>query len=179
MEGDTVSDVRMSDIAKKAGVSRQAVYLHFPSRADLLIATTRFIDDVNNVDKKLEASRSAKTGRERLAAYIEMWGHYVPLIYGTARALLAMKDTDSEASAAWHDRMNAHREGCEAAIIQLQKDGELSNVLNEKHAIDWLWNLLSVRNWESLTQDCGWPKSRYIKVMQQTAEAMLLKKTGD
>ncbi|MBL4878008.1 MAG: helix-turn-helix transcriptional regulator, partial [Hyphomonas sp.] len=30
------SGVRMSDIAKAAGISRQAVYLHFPTRADLL-----------------------------------------------------------------------------------------------------------------------------------------------
>ena len=33
--------VRMSDIAKAAGVSRQAVYLHFDSRIELLSATTK------------------------------------------------------------------------------------------------------------------------------------------
>ncbi|MBT7717936.1 MAG: helix-turn-helix transcriptional regulator, partial [Halieaceae bacterium] len=27
----------MSDIAKQTGISRQAVYLHFPTRAELLI----------------------------------------------------------------------------------------------------------------------------------------------
>ena len=36
--------VRMSDIAKAAGVSRQAVYLHFPTRAQLLIAAARRLD---------------------------------------------------------------------------------------------------------------------------------------
>ena len=37
---------RMSDIAAAAGVSRQAVYLHFGSRSELLIAATRHGDAV-------------------------------------------------------------------------------------------------------------------------------------
>ena len=45
--------IRMADIAKVAGVSRQALYLHFPGRAELLIATTRHIDTVKNVDELL------------------------------------------------------------------------------------------------------------------------------
>ena len=44
--------IRMADIAKAAGVSRQALYLHFPSRAELLVATTRHIDKVKNVDAR-------------------------------------------------------------------------------------------------------------------------------
>ena len=43
----------MSDVAKQAGISRQAVYLHFPSRAELLIATTRYIDQVKDIDGQL------------------------------------------------------------------------------------------------------------------------------
>ena len=35
--------VRMSDIAKAVGISRQALYLHYPNRADLLVATTKHI----------------------------------------------------------------------------------------------------------------------------------------
>ena len=42
--------VRMSDIAKAVGISRQALYLHFPTRAELLISTTRHIDSVKDVD---------------------------------------------------------------------------------------------------------------------------------
>ena len=47
--------VRMSDIAKAAGVSRQAVYLHFPSRAELLIAATYLLDDRKGVEERLVA----------------------------------------------------------------------------------------------------------------------------
>ena len=68
------SAVRMSDIAKRTGISRQAVYLHFPTRAELLIATTRYIDHVKDIDKRLAKSRSAASGLERLNAYVEAWG---------------------------------------------------------------------------------------------------------
>jgi AcrR family transcriptional regulator len=40
----------MSDIAKAAGLSRQAVYLHFPNRAELLISATKHLDE--KVDRR-------------------------------------------------------------------------------------------------------------------------------
>ena len=38
--------VRMSDVAREAGLSRQAVYLHFGNRANLLVETARYGDVV-------------------------------------------------------------------------------------------------------------------------------------
>lgn len=166
LETEVGADVRMVDIAKEASLSRQAVYLHFPNRADLLIATTRYLDDVHNVDERLAASRSAKSGIERLDAYIDAWGNYIPLIYGVAKALLAMKDSDDAALTAWNDRMQAVRAGCEAAIKALQKDGRLSKDYKSKQATDLLWTLLSVRNWEQLTVECGFTQTQYIKAVK-------------
>ena len=94
LESGGPSAVRMSDIAKSTGISRQAVYLHFPSRAELLIATTRYLDEVKDVDARLEASHSATSGLERLDAYIEAWGNYIPEVYGVARALVAHMSVD-------------------------------------------------------------------------------------
>ena len=59
LESDAGAVTRMSDVAKAAGVSRQAVYLHFKTRAELLIALTRHIDEVEHVEERLVASRSA------------------------------------------------------------------------------------------------------------------------
>ena len=56
---DTGASTRMSDIAKAAGLSRQAVYLHFKTRAELLIALTRHIDEVEDVTGRLAPSRAA------------------------------------------------------------------------------------------------------------------------
>ena len=166
--------VRMSDIAKAAGISRQALYLHFPNRAELLVATTRHIDVVKNVDVRLERSRSATSGVERLHAFIEGWGGYIPQIHGMSVALRAMRSTDKEAAAAWNDRMKAVRHGCEAAVQAISQDGSLTRDLTEEAATDLLWTLLSVENWERLVKDCGWTQSAYEKTIKQTAEAALL-----
>lgn len=165
--------VRISDIAKKAGISRQAVYLHFPSRLDLLIATTRHVDELNDIDARLARSRVA-TGVERLDAFIEAWGNYIPEIYGVARALLAMQETDREAAEAWAGRMQAVRHGCEAAVRALQKEGLLTRDHTPEEATDLLWAMLSVRTWEQLTRESGWSQRKYIAKMQSTARKALL-----
>lgn len=174
LEAGDGSGVRMADIAKDAGVSRQAVYLHFPARSDLLIATTRHLDEVKEIDGRLAASRTATTGVDRLDAFIDAWGNYIPEIYGVAKALLALKETDKAAAAAWDDRMQAIRQGCHAAILALKNDGDLSSELPVKQATDALWAMLSIRQWELLTGDCGWPQKRYIEVTKILARRLFV-----
>ena len=162
--------VRMGDIAKAAGISRQAVYLHFASRTELLVAATRYLDEVLDVDRRLAPSRAATSGAERLALYIECWGHYIPEIYGVAKALLLAKDTDDAAAAAWNDRMLAMRDGCRAAVDALHTDGMLAPEWTPKRATDALWTMLLVPNWEHLTGECGWSTRQYIRWMQTVAK---------
>jgi AcrR family transcriptional regulator len=167
--------VPMGDIAKKSGVSRQAVYLHFASRAELLIAATKFLDERLEVDRRLAPSRAAKTGVDRLALYIEAWGNYIPEIYGVAKALLLAQDTDEAAAAAWKDRMSAMRHGCRAAIDALHADGTLAPEWTCEKATDVLWTMLSVPNWENLTAECGWSNKEYVQRMKTIAERIFLR----
>lgn len=174
LEHDTNPLIRMADVAKRAGISRQALYLHFPTRADLLIATVRCLDDLNEVDMGLAASRAATSGLERLDRFIEAWGSYIPKIHGTAKALIAMKDADEAAAAAWDDRMQAIRHGCDAIVKALKKDGTLSPDTTPKQATDILWMLLSIQNWEHLTQTCNWPQKRYISTMKHLSRQVIV-----
>ncbi|MCH8250669.1 MAG: TetR/AcrR family transcriptional regulator [Proteobacteria bacterium] len=167
--------VRMGDIAKETGISRQAVYLHFASRAELLNATTTYLDEVLDLERRLAPSRAAKCGVKRLALYIEFWGNYVPEIYGVAKALLLAQDTDEAAAAAWQDRMLAMRDGCRAAIKALHSDGKLAPGWTTKRATDVLWTMLLVPNWENLTVECGWSTQQYVRWMQTIAQRTFVK----
>jgi len=169
--------VRMGDIAKAAGISRQAIYLHFASRAELLEATTKYLDEVLDLDRRLVPSREAKSGVERLALYIEFWGRYVPEIYGVAKALLLVQDTDDAAAAAWKDRMLAMRAGCRAAIDALHSDGDLAPEWTPKRATDALWTMLLVPNWETLTGECGWSTQQYVRWMKILAKRAFVKES--
>lgn len=169
--------VRMGDIAKAAGISRQAIYLHFASRAELLEATTKYLDEVLDLDRRLVPSREAKSGVERLALYIEFWGRYVPEIYAVAKALLLVQDTDDAAAAAWKDRMLAMRAGCRAAIDALHSDGDLAPEWTPKRATDALWTMLLVPNWETLTGECGWSTQQYVRWMKILAKRAFVKES--
>lgn len=170
--------VRMSDIAEAAGLSRQAVYLHFPTRAELLIAAARHLDVLRGVEARLAASRAAPTGRDRLEAWVAAWGDYIPEVHGVARALLAMRETDAEAAAAWNDRMEAVRDGCRAAVAALAAEGALVPDLDTDRATDLLAALLSVRTWEQLCLDGGWSQEDYRCAMQRGAVRLLVVGAG-
>src|SRR5829696_3957677 len=164
--------VRMRDIAEAAGVSRQAVYNHFGSRAKLLVATTHYVDEVRGLKERQRSFQAASTGVERLEEYVEFWGNYIPEVYGMATALLATREPDEAAAAAWDDRMGAVRESCRYTIEALHGDGMLAPEWSRDEAVDLMWTMLSIRNWEQLTIECGWSTSQYVGGMQK-----LLKRT--
>ncbi|WP_428481315.1 TetR/AcrR family transcriptional regulator [Pyruvatibacter mobilis] len=166
--------IRMADVAKAAGISRQALYLHFPTRADLLIAAARHVETQKGMEQRLAPSRAAVKGIDRLDAYVDAWADWQQEIHGIARALMAMLPTDDAAQAAWNDRMRAHREGCEAAVRALKKDARLAPDHTIRQATDVLWMLLSLKNWELLTQDCGWSQKRYRDQTKQMARRLLV-----
>jgi len=165
---------RMSDIATAVGISRQALYLHYPTRAELLIATTKHIDKVKKVNQRLELSRAAGSGIERLHFFIKAWGGYIPEIHGMSVALRNMRENDKAAAEAWDERMQAVRHGCQAAVRAIEKDGKLKSDLSEQVATDILWTLLTVENWERLVLDCTWSQSEYEIKMIELAEIALL-----
>ena len=167
MEERNGQGVRMRDVAEAAGVSRQAVYLHFGSRAELMVETARYGDEVRGLDERLRRYRAATAGVERLEAFVEFWGNYIPEIYGIARALLAARETDEAVAAAWDDRMGVVREACRDIIERLHRDGTLAPGWTLDAAADLLWTMLSIRNWDSLTLERGWPTSQYVARMQE------------
>jgi AcrR family transcriptional regulator len=160
-------------------VSRQAVYLHFGSRTELMVAATHYGDEVHGLDQRLQRYRQAASGVEKLQAFVEFWGNYLPEIYGIATALLTMRETDEAAAAAWNDRMATVREACTSVVEDLQRDGTLAPEWSADKAIDLLWTLLSVRNWEQLTRECGWSAEQYIEWMQTLLRRTLLRSPAD
>ena len=109
-----------------------------------------------------------------MASFIHGWGGYIPEVHGLSVALRNMRDGDAEAAAAWDDRMQAVRHGCDAAVVALAADKMLRPDLNNEVATDLLWTLLSVENWARLVCDCGWSQVEYEIQIKRRAEATLL-----
>jgi len=164
--------VKMSDIAKAAGISRQAVYLHFASRTELMIATMNYVDEVKGLNDRLNLFNSAKSGTELLDTCVDVWGNYIPEIYGLAKAMLMTRDTDEAMAAAWNNSMNCLRDVCLSTIDTLEKEDKLAAGWPAKEATDMFMAMISINNWEQLTIEYGWSTDQYISWMK-----ILLKQT--
>ena len=158
--------VQMRDIARAAGISRQALYLHFTSRAELMIATIRYVDEVKGLHERLNQLKAAATGIVLLEESVDVWGNYIPEIYGLAKAMLSTRDTDEATAAAWNDSMSCLRDACREIVEALEREGSLAPGWSSDGAVDMLWTMLSIHNWEHLIIDCGWSTSQYITWMK-------------
>ena len=167
--------VRMEDIAGAAGISRQAVYLHFPSRGELMIASVRYLDSVYVLDEEVKRLREAQTGVEILGAFIEFWGNYVPKIYGAAKALSELRDKDEAAAAAWKERMDSFKNSCRRTIETIEHEGLLSSDWTIEEAVDIMWTMLSIENWEKLTKECSWTADEYVNRVKMVMKLLLIR----
>ncbi len=172
MEDQQGRSASMSEIAKEAGVSRQALYLHFDSRIELIAATVHYVDEVKGLDERLKAFEAATTGIELLEACIEIWGNYIPEIYGLAKVLINTRDSDEAAAMAWDDCMGSLRSACQQTIEKLSQENILAPEWTEKEATEMFMAMISVQNWEQLTVERGWSTKQFV---DQTK--VLLKRT--
>lgn len=174
MEQHPGRPVSMGDVARAVGISRQAVYLHFGSRTELLVATSNYVDEVKGLAQRLERLQSAKTGIDLLDACVEVWGNYVPEIYGLAKALLASRDTDEAAAAAWDANMRCLRDVCDQIVEALERENVLASGWSRQQASEMLWTMLSINNWEQLIVDCGWSSTQYVTTMKNLLKRILV-----
>ena len=101
-QGDAVPT--MSAIARAAGISRQALYLHFADHAELLQALVAHIDDREQLQAGIAAVQAAGDAAGQVRAWARMQTWHNPKIAAIARALDSTRHADPSAAAAWRDR---------------------------------------------------------------------------
>ncbi|MCR9145141.1 MAG: TetR/AcrR family transcriptional regulator [bacterium] len=175
MEARPNEAVNMSEIAKSAGISRQALYLHFETRTRLMLATVQYVDEVKGLNERLGALESARSGIDLLNSCVEVWGNYIPEIYGLARALRNTRDRDEASAAAWSDAMRCVRDICVLAIDRLQKEGLLHPDWSRREAIELMWSLISIESWEQLVQESNFTTRQFVQMTQKMLRKTLLK----
>jgi AcrR family transcriptional regulator len=149
--------ISMADVARAAGVSRQAVYLHFHSRASLFVAVVRHMDEQDGIRVRCEAALAHHDPVQALEGFLREWLRYAEKIHVVASALLASRHDDPDAMSAWNNRMEELRAGFRHATGRLADAGRLRAGLERASAADLAWALTSIPVWEQLTIDCGRP----------------------
>jgi AcrR family transcriptional regulator len=136
----------MAAVAAQAGLSRQAIYLHFPDRAALLAELARHLD----LPQDPAVLAAAPSARAALAALMARLAGDYPQARPVARLL--------DGQARWQESRLA---ACRVIAARFREEGALSRHLSLEAASDLLWSLTSLAVWEDLVMGRGWTAERY------------------
>ena len=155
----------MSALARAVGISRQALYLHFPDRARLLLALVERVDDQEQLQAGRAAVEQAADAAGAIRAFAGMQAWRNPKISAAARALDGTRHTDRAASAAWADRTGNRMRGAIFIIERLHAEGRLHPTWNTTEAAILLWELTSFHVWDDLVNDARIAPGRYVEII--------------
>jgi AcrR family transcriptional regulator len=153
--------VRIADIAAKAGVSRQAIYLHFGDRVSLFVALGDHIDVTFGRDRLRAHVFGAPTGVESLRRWVQTMSWYTAKIDSVSRIVELAGDSDEALAAAWTDRMTGRRGHVRRIAERIAAEGQLAGGWTAEAAADLIFAVTLPGPWRVLTSVVGWSKERY------------------
>lgn len=175
LEANPGAPISMAAVATRAGVSRQALYLHFADRTSLFLEVSRVLDASLRTPARQRRVDEAPTARDALREAIALQAWLKPRLKGVATALDVLRRSDPAADAAWKEREHARLERCEQVVRRLQADGDLAPGWEVPSAARCLWAVTSQRVWDDLAIDQGWSTTQYRKHLTALLEAALLR----
>lgn len=156
----------MSAVAREVGLSRQAVYFHFPDRSSLLVALARHIDDQRGLQDWVARIEAAGGGVERLRELARMQAARNPQIAQVARAIDGARHRDPAAAAAWRDQTEDRRRGCDDLVTPALLDEGVVHASWPRDAVTTLvWELTSFRVWDDLVNEAALPDEHYVHLV--------------
>lgn len=179
LESDGYHAVGLEAVARAAGVSRQAIYLHFGSKTNVLQA---LLDDLNERYVFPAFERSAiwesASGVDALDAWVEVVAATTPPLLAVANAVDVARRSDPEAEAIWRVPTRGRYTDCLRIVRWLAQDGTLAADWEPPDAARFLWAATSIRVFEELTAH-GWSRSRYTRHLQRSLRAALVGSPAD
>jgi AcrR family transcriptional regulator len=163
----------MSGIARATGISRQALYLHFPERASMFLALVEHVDEREDLQAEVAAVLAAPDGSAQVRAWAEMQARRNPRIAPLARALDQSRHADDPAATAWRDRTANRLRAATGVVQRLRGEGHVHRSWTNDEAAALVWELLSFRVWDDLVNEAGLPPERYVQIVTAAVLAAL------
>ena len=162
-------DAGLGAVAKKAGVSRQAIYLHFPSKAELLTALHLHIF-ATDVVPALERHpiTDAMTAWDALDATIAVDVEVASKVWRIHEALQMARRQHPEVEETLRPREEEHYGQLLDVGRRLKQEGTLPTNIRVGTFADMLWGLMNVGTYKSLVIERGWSLDQYRRWVRNT-----------
>jgi AcrR family transcriptional regulator len=149
-------------VARKAGVSRQAIYLHFSSKAELLTALHLHVFDTDVVPAlRRHPITDAMTGLEVLDATIAADVEIVARVWRIHESLTMARRQHPEVDQTLLLREQEHYEGLLDVGRRLEREGVLPPTMPVGLFTDMLWGLMNIGTFRNLVLERAWPLDQY------------------
>ena len=168
--------IKLADVAARASVSRQAVYLHFGDRAGLLVALVNHMDESLDLGESLAQVHAAPDGAALLEAAMRLNTSFWAQVLPVAQVLEASQHDDDALGAAWRDRMQFRHATFRGMIEALADRGELAEDWTIDDAAALLYAVAHFDTWRELVAELGWSHERYVDSMTRLLRRALLRR---
>ena len=169
------SRVKLADVAERASVSRQAIYLHFGDRSSLLVELVNYMDASLNLDDRLADVRAAPNGAALLEAAMRLNTTFFSQVFPIAQVLEAAQHDDEALGAAWRDRMHYRQATFRTLIETIVDRGELADAWSVDDAASMLYAVAHFDTWRELVIELKWSDDRYVQAMSRLLQRALLR----
>jgi AcrR family transcriptional regulator len=167
------AEVGMEEIARAAGVSRQAAYLHFKSRRGLLLELVVHVDRGRNVDARVERLWQAESSLRALDEVADLAAHTNAEVHRIGMALDAARRWDPDFDAAWQDRMRRRHARYRRLARWLLDEGALGKGWTAREAAWFIWMVTSLAVFDLLVTDMRLSKSGYVRLLRSALRSTL------
>jgi AcrR family transcriptional regulator len=152
----------LAAVAKSAGVSRQAIYLHFPSKAELLteLHLHIFATDVVPAVQRHPVT-NAMTAWEAIDATITSNVEVVARIWRIHEALTMARRQYPEVDQTLRPREKERYDELLGLGHRLEREGGLPPTIGVGLFADMMWGLLNVGTYYNLVIERGWSLEQY------------------
>ena len=156
-------------VAKEAGVSRQAIYLHFPSKAELLTALHLhiFATDVVPVLERHPIT-AEMTALDELDATIAVDAEVASKVWRIHEALTMARRQHPEVEQTLRPREEQHYSELLDLGRRLKREGALPLGIRAGTFADMLWGLMNIGTYRNLVIERSWSLEQYRRWVRDT-----------
>lgn len=143
LEEEGFETLTMAAVAERAGVSRRAVYLHFPSRSELVGALFDFVTESEGLAASTRPVWDAPDAVTALDRWARHLARFHSNVLSVTRAVEQMQQRDPDAAAHRRRYLREQLQACRKLARWLEAEKRLAPPWTVETAGEMLWALIS------------------------------------